>query len=122
MTGAPAGTDAGTNDLDGGTTSIQSAPVTLPEGAKALSFSWFLAHLNNSGTDDYLRVQVIGPNGSTTVLNQTGAATNRAGTWQTQTADVSAYAGQTVRVLVEAADNGTGSLVEAGLDDIKITK
>ncbi|WP_067460640.1 M28 family metallopeptidase [Actinomadura macra] len=121
VTGASAGSDAGTNDLDGGTTSIQSAPIALPATAQGLSFSWFLAHLNNSGTDDYLRVQLVGPNGSTTVLDQKGAATDRAGAWQTQTADVSAYAGQSVRILVEAADNGTASLVEAGLDTIKIT-
>ncbi|MBT2207819.1 M28 family peptidase [Actinomadura sp. NEAU-AAG7] len=122
VTGAQAGTDAGSNDLDGGTTSAQSGPIALPAGAKTLSFAWNFAHLNNSGADDYLRVRVVGPNGSATVLDQTGAAANRAGSWQTQTADVSAYAGQSVRIVVEAADNGSGSLVEAGLDDIKITK
>ncbi|NYD47534.1 aminopeptidase S [Actinomadura luteofluorescens] len=122
VTGAAAGTDAGTNDLDGGTTTVQSPAIALPAGSKTLSFSWYLAHLNNSSTDDYLRVRVVGPNGSTTVLNQAGAASNRAGSWQTQTADVSAYAGQTVRIIAEAADNGTGSLVEAGLDNLKITK
>ncbi|MFD0684392.1 M28 family peptidase [Actinomadura fibrosa] len=122
VTGASAGTDAGTNDLDGGTTSIRSAPITLPAGTKTLSFSWYLAHLDNSGNTDYLRVRVVGTSGTTTVLNQTGAASVRAGAWQTQTADISAYAGQSVRILVDAADAGTGSLVEAGLDTIKITK
>ncbi|NDU76057.1 M20/M25/M40 family metallo-hydrolase [Actinomadura sp. DSM 109109] len=122
VTGAAAGTDAGTNDLDGGTTTIQSPAIALPAGSKTLSFSWYLAHLNNSSADDHLRVRVVGPTGSTTVLTQAGAATNRAGAWQTQTADVSAYAGQTVRILAEAADNGTASLVEAGLDNLKITK
>jgi aminopeptidase S len=67
-------------------------------------------------------VRVVGPNGSTTVLDQAGAASNRAASWQTQTADVSAYAGQSVRVVVEAADAGTASLIEAGVDSIKITK
>ncbi|NED57463.1 zinc carboxypeptidase, partial [Micromonospora aurantiaca] len=110
-----------TYDLDGGTSSIQSPAIALPAGSKTLSFSWFLAHLNNSSSDDYLRVRVVGPNGSTTVLNQAGAAANRAGAWQTQTADVSGYAGQSVRIVVEAADAGSGSLVEAGLDDLKIT-
>ncbi|CNE13800.1 aminopeptidase Y [Mycobacterium tuberculosis] len=121
VTGAAAGTDAGTYDLDGGTSSIQSPPIALPAGSKTLSFSWLFAHLNNSSSDDYLRVRVVGPNGSTTVLNQAGAAANRAGSWRTQTADVSGYAGQTVRILVEAADAGSGSLVEAGLDNVNIT-
>ncbi|XRQ10393.1 M28 family metallopeptidase [Actinomadura welshii] len=120
-TGAAAGSDAGANDLDGGTSSIRSAAIALPAGARTLSFSWYLAHLNNSSSSDYLRVSVVGPNGSTTVLNQPGAATNRAGAWRTHEADVSGYAGQTVRILVEAADAGTASLVEAGLDDLAIT-
>ncbi|MEV4671536.1 M28 family peptidase [Actinomadura sp. NPDC049382] len=122
VTGAAAGADAGAYDLDGGTSTAQSAPIALPAGAKTLSFSWFFAHLNNSSADDRYRVRVVGPNGSTTVLDQAGAAVNRAGSWQTQTADVSAYAGQTVRILVEAADAGSGSLVEAGLDNLKITE
>lgn len=122
VTGAAAGADAGAYDLDGGTSTAQSAPIALPAGAQTLSFSWFFAHLNNSSADDRYRVRVVGPNGSTTVLDQAGAAVNRAGSWQTQTADVSAYAGQTVRILVEAADAGSGSLVEAGLDNLKITE
>ncbi len=122
VTGAAAGSGAGSYDLDGGTSSVQSPAIALPAGSKTLSFSWFFAHLNNSSADDRYRVRVVGPNGSTTVLDQAGAAVNRAGSWQTQSADVSAYAGQTVRILVEAADAGSGSLVEAGLDNLKITE
>ncbi|TDB73646.1 M20/M25/M40 family metallo-hydrolase [Actinomadura sp. KC216] len=122
VTGAAAGSAAGTYDLDGGVSSIQSPEIALPAGAKTLSFSWFLGHLNNSSADDHLRVRIVGPNGSTTVLDEKGAAANRAAAWRTQTADVSAYAGQNVRLVVEAADGGTASLIEAGLDSIKITK
>ena len=39
-----------------------------------------------------------------------------------RTANLSAYAGQTVRILVEAADASTASLVEAGVDDVRITQ
>ncbi|MQY04571.1 M28 family metallopeptidase [Actinomadura macrotermitis] len=122
VTGASGGTSAGDNDIDGGTTSIQSAPITLPTGTLTLSFSWYLGHLNNASSDDYLRVRVVGPNGTTTVLNQPGAATNRSASWQTATANVSSFAGQSVRILVDAADAGGGSLIEAGIDNIKITK
>jgi hypothetical protein len=34
---------------------------------------------------------------------------------------LSAFAGQTVRLQIEAADAGTASLVEAGVDDLRIT-
>jgi Zn-dependent metalloprotease len=122
VTGAAAGTDAGTYDLDGGVSSVQSPAISLPSGTLSLKFSWNFAYLNNSTTEDYLRVRVVGANGSSTVLNQGGAAANKAGAWQTATYDLSAYAGQSVRILVEAADNGTGSLVEAGIDNVSITK
>ncbi|GAA5772628.1 hypothetical protein Aros01_09185 [Streptosporangium roseum] len=36
--------------------------------------------------------------------------------------DISSYAGQSVRILIEAADASGASLVEAGVDDVKITR
>ena len=36
-------------------------------------------------------------------------------------ASLNAWAGQTVRLVVEAADASTASLVEAGVDDVRIT-
>ncbi|GAA2614956.1 M4 family metallopeptidase [Actinomadura fulvescens] len=119
-TGLQAGTDAGTHDLDGGVSSIQSAEITLPAGTLSLSFSWYLGHLNNASSADYVRVRVVGSS-TTTVLNTTGAASNRAATWATATADISAHAGQTVRLIVDAADADTASLVEAGIDNVRIT-
>ncbi|MFD0904640.1 M28 family peptidase [Actinomadura sediminis] len=122
VTGASAGSGAGANDLDGGTTSVRSAPIALPDGTRTLTFSWFLAHLNNASSDDHLRVAVTGPNGSTTVLDRRGTAANVPGAWTAQTADVSAHAGTTVRIVVTAADAGTASLVEAGVDDLAFRK
>ncbi|MGI5267965.1 M28 family peptidase [Nonomuraea sp. CA-218870] len=119
VTGRLAGSSAGAHDVDGGVTSIQSPPITLPAGAPKLSFSWYLAHGSNSSSADYLRVRVAGSTTST-VFQQLGAATDRDGAWAAATADLSAFAGQSVRVLVEAADASTASLVEAGVDDVKI--
>lgn len=122
VTGRLAGSSAGANDLDGGLSSIQSPPITLPStGVLKLSLSWYLAHGSNSSSADFFRVKVVG--GTTaTVFQQAGAASDRDGAWSTATADISAFAGQTVRVLVEAADAATASLVEAGVDDVKITR
>ncbi|WP_067475151.1 M4 family metallopeptidase [Actinomadura hibisca] len=121
VTGASAGADAGANDVDGGVTSAQSPAITLPSGTVSLSLSWYLGHLNNASATDYLRVRVVGPNGSTTVVNQAASATNRAAAWQTATANLSAYAGQSVRIVVDVADAGTASLVEGALDNVQIT-
>ena len=58
---------------------------------------------------------------TTTVLNVPGAATNRNGAWAAASANISNFAGQTVRIRIEAADASTASLVEAGIDDVRIS-
>ncbi|MEV2272093.1 M28 family peptidase [Nonomuraea africana] len=122
VTGRLAGSSAGAYDLDGGLSSIQSPPITLPSsGVLRVSFSWYLAHGSNASGADLFRVKVVGsPTG--TVFQQLGAASDRDGGWAASTADISAYAGQTVRILIEAADASGASLVEAGVDDVKITR
>ncbi|MCP2362431.1 aminopeptidase S [Nonomuraea thailandensis] len=122
VTGRLAGSSAGAYDVDGGVTSIQSPPITLPStGALTLSFSWYLAHGSNASSADYLRVRVVGGTTST-VFNQAGAASNRNGAWATASASLNAFAGQTVRVVVDAADASGASLVEAGIDNVAITR
>ncbi|GGS89707.1 hypothetical protein GCM10010156_55150 [Planobispora rosea] len=121
VTGAPAGASVGAGDVDGGVTSAQSPAVTLPaSGTLTLSFSWYLGHLNNASSADYIRVRVVGTT-TTTVLDQRGAASTRAAAYATATANISGHAGQTVRIVVDAADASGASLVEAGVDDVRIT-
>ncbi|NRQ40262.1 zinc carboxypeptidase [Nonomuraea sp. NN258] len=122
VTGRLAGAAAGDHDIDGGITSIQSPPITLPAtGTLNLSLSWYLAHGSNASSADYLRVRVVG-NTTSTVFQQAGAATNRNGAWAVANANLTSYAGQTVRILIDAADASGASLVEAGVDDVKITQ
>ncbi|WP_311922055.1 M14 family zinc carboxypeptidase [Microbispora sp. H10836] len=122
VTGAAAGTSAGDGDVDGGVTTITSPPITLPaSGTLTLSLSWYLAHGSNSSAADYFRVKVIGGTTST-VFEQLGAATDRDGAWSVATASLTGFAGQTVRIQFEAADLATASLVEAGVDDVRITR
>ncbi|GIH91117.1 M28 family peptidase [Planobispora siamensis] len=123
VTGRQAGASAGDFDIDGGVTSIQSPPITLPSsGTLNLSLSWYLAHGSNSSSADYFRVSVVTSAGTTQVFQQLGSATNRNGAWTTATANLSAYTGQSIRVLIQAADASGASLVEAGVDDVKITR
>jgi hypothetical protein len=123
VTGATAGASAGANDVDGGLTSIRSPAITLPStGTLTLSARWYLAHLNNATSADVFRIRVVSGSTTTTVFQQAGAATNRAGAWGTATADLSSFRGQSVRILVEASDAGTASLIEAGVDDVRVTQ
>jgi len=121
VTGAPAGATAGVNDVDGGVTSITSPAIALPAGGTVtLTFSAYFAHLNNSTADDFFRLEVIGS--TTTTVNTAGAATNVAGTYTTRTVNISQFAGQTIRLRFSAADNAGGSLIEAAVDNVTITR
>ncbi|MFV2108704.1 M14 family zinc carboxypeptidase [Micromonospora sp. LOL_015] len=123
VTGRLAGSSAGSYDIDSGATSARSPAVALPSsGTLTLSLAWYLAHLNNSSSADYLRISVVHSGGTTTLLNQSGAGSNRYGSWSTSSYNLTPYAGQTVRILVEAADASTASLVEAAIDDVRITR
>jgi hypothetical protein len=121
VTGRLAGTSAGAFDIDGGTTSIQSPLIALPSsGTLTLSFSFYLAHGNNATSADFLRVSIVGST-TTQVFQRLGAATNVNGVWASTSVSLNAFAGQTVRIRIEAADASTASLVEAGVDDVRIT-
>ena len=122
VTGATAGASAGVNDVDGGTTSIQSPAIAIPAGGTVtLSLAFYFAHLNNATSADFFRVRVVGAT-SATVIEELGTAADDAATFATRTVDISAFAGQTVRLVIETADAATASLVEAAVDDVKITR
>ena len=122
VTARLAGASAGVNDVDGGTTSVQSPAIALPStGTLTLTANWYLAHLNNASSADFFRVRVVGST-NTVVFQQLGAATNRAGAWSSLSANISSFAGQTVRIVIETADASTASLIEAGVDDLRVTQ
>jgi hypothetical protein len=123
VTARLAGAGPGDNDIDGGTTSIQSPQIALPTGGTlTLKLQSYFAYGSNSSNADFLHVKIVGSSGTTTVLEQLGAAANRNGAWSLSTADLTAFAGQTIRILIEAADASTPSVVEAGVDDLSIVK
>ncbi|HEU0243405.1 MAG TPA: M14 family metallopeptidase [Candidatus Limnocylindrales bacterium] len=126
VTGARAGTSASTNDVDGGTTTVRSRPITLPASATSygpLTFRYYLAHGTTSSRDDALRVIVEAQDGTPTVVFQElGAANDDDAAWASASRSLAAWAGQTIHLVVEATDGGRDSLVEAALDDIRIRR
>ena len=124
MTGPLAGASAGVNDVDGGVTTIQSPAIALPTGTLSLTFSFYLAHGTNATNADFFRAFVVNSAGTATqVFQELGAADNDDAAYVT-TAPISlnAFAGQTVRIRFQAADAATASLVEAAVDDVRITR
>ena len=122
VTARLAGASAGVNDIDSGVTSIRSPAIALPAtGTLTLTFNQYLAHGSNATSADFLRVSVIGTTTSV-VFQRVGSATNLNGAWAAASANLTPFAGQTIRLLIEAADASTASLVEAGIDDVRITR
>ncbi len=121
VTGPLAGSSVGSYDIDSGVTTIRSPNISLPgSGNLTLSFYYYLSHLSNSGSDDFLRVKVVGST-TQTVFEELGSADNDAAAWAYYSTSLNSFAGQTVYLLIEAADAGTASLVEAAVDDVSIT-
>jgi carboxypeptidase T len=60
--------------------------------------------------------------GTTVLFSQAGAATNRNAAWALASLNLTPYAGQSVRILIEAADASGASLVEAAVDDVTIVQ
>jgi subtilisin family serine protease len=122
VTGLAGGASVGDNDVDDGFTSIVSPEIVLPSsGTLSLSFAYYLAHLNNATSADFLRVLIVGsPN--TLVFQELGAATTDAASYATASADITAFAGQTIRIFIRASDAGTGSLIEASVDNVVVTQ
>jgi hypothetical protein len=56
------------------------------------------------------------------VFTRAGTAANVAGVWTTGAASLSSFAGQTVTLRFEAADVATASLIEAGFDNVVVTR
>jgi len=123
VTGPLAGASAGANDIDGGVTSIMSPAITLSGGTNfTLSFSYYLAHGTNSSTADFFRVRIVVGSAVTTVFQELGGTENDDAVFTAATVNLSQFAGQTIRILIEAADASGASLVEAGVDDVRITR
>ena len=126
FTGILAGRHPGSNDVDGGTTSVTSPPIQVPTTAgQRLEFRWVFADDLASVTGDELRTQVIdvGTGAATNVLVKHGGLTAEwNASWHLASIDMTAFRGRTVRIRFSATDAGTESLVEAGFDDVRITR
>lgn len=123
VTGPLAGASVGVHDIDGGVTSIQSPLIALTGGTNfTLTFSFYMAHLNNSSSADFFRVRIVVGSTVTTVFEELGAPDDDDALFATATVNLSQFAGQTIRILIEAADASTASLVEAAVDDVRITR
>jgi carboxypeptidase T len=123
FTGVGAGTSVSANDLDGGVTSLRSVPIVLPSPVGSLTFRYYLAHGSGSSAADWFRAYVERADGSRTLVRQElGDAASDKPSWASATISLAPWAGEEIRIVFEARDGSPGGTVEAGLDDIRITR
>jgi aminopeptidase S len=123
VTGPKAGTKASSHDVDGGVTTVRSAPVVLPATVGSLTFRFYLAHSANATSADWFRAYVEAEDGTRTLVKQErGAANIDRPAWRSASIPMTPWAGQTVRIVFAAADLGNASLIEAAVDDVRITR
>ena len=116
----------GENDIDGGTTSLVSNQIDL-SATESATISYARWYSNNAGAApnaDVFEVFVSDDDGQTYSLVETvgpaGAGTS--GGWIETGFNVSDFVdlNSTIRVKFVASDLGEGSVVEAGIDDVRI--
>ncbi len=124
VTGAPAGSRAGANDLDG-RTSIRS-PRDRPSGGRRPAADVRATSsptARRSTAADSLRAIVERADGSQVeVFSVVGRSADVDGAWRTASVSLDAFAGTTIRLRFVAADGGPGNLLEVELDDIRVTQ
>lgn len=116
-----AGDSAGDRDVDAGVTTMLSPLFDIPANAVLLMFDYYVGYLPDTSNDDYLRVELLTDAGSQTLLEHHSDDSNQDAVWTTSAVDARDLAGQSVRFLVTAADEGINTLWEAGFDYIRVS-
>jgi carboxypeptidase T len=123
VTGASAGSTSSANDVDGGRTSVRSPAIALPSAVGKLTFRYYLAHASNASSADSFQVFVEESGGARTLVRaETGSATTDRAAWASASIALTPWAGQTIRIVFVATDGGPDSLVEAAVDDVRVTR
>ncbi len=123
VTGAAAGSTSSANDVDGGATSVRSPEIALPSAVGRLTFRYYLAHASNASAADTFQAFVEESDGTRTLVRaEAGAANTDRAAWASTSVPLTPWAGQTVRIVFVATDGGPDSLVEAAVDDVRITR
>jgi hypothetical protein len=123
VTGGSAGSTSSANDVDGGVTSIRSPAIALPSSVGKLTFRYYMAHASNASSADRFQAFVEDSGGARTLVkSESGAANTDRASWASFSVSLAPWAGQTVRVVFVATDAGSESLIEAAVDDVRVTR
>ena len=119
---AAPGAGVGTNDVDGGSTTLYSPTVDL-SNAQSATLSYYRWYTNDAGASPNADTFVVEINdGSGWVNLETVGPASPGAAWQFVSFDVASVVNltSTVQVRFIASDLGSGSIVEAAIDDFTV--
>ena len=121
---AAAGAGVGTADIDGGTTTLTSPayPVAGLADPYVTYWRWYSNNMGSDPNNDSMPIQISGNGGTTWV--QLELVTENAGVWvqkKFRVLDFVTPTAGTIKLRFIARDLGTGSVVEAGVDELSVT-
>ena len=116
---ALSGQSAGTNDVDGGPTTLTS-PLIATNGQNARVSYWRWYYTSTTTQPDLFAVE-LSVDGGTWIRAE--AVTANTGQWTRSEWSVADFAtpGDSIRVRFVAQDTGTAGLLEAGVDDLEVS-
>jgi murein tripeptide amidase MpaA len=113
------------HDVDGGRTTVRSPLIRLPgDGRATLRLRYWVGLTKAASQADGLRVYVVGDDGARlgTMLEVSGTGTKRKPTWKSLAKPLpGGLGGRLVAIELEAVDAGDGAIVEAAVDQVRIT-
>ncbi|MHA7814331.1 MAG: M14 family zinc carboxypeptidase [Phycisphaerales bacterium] len=118
-----AGSGLGANDIDGGTTTLTSPlldAVALGDEATLVYWRWYSNDQGASPNEDSMTVQITNDVGNSWVTLE--AVTDNLNEWVEKRFRIADFVEPTDMIMVRfiASDLGSGSIVEAGVDDLRI--
>lgn len=119
VTDGDAGSSLGANDIDGGATTLTSPTLDASaagDGAELVYWRWYSNNAGASPNEDSMLVQISDNNGGSWSTLET--VTENANAWVEKRFPAPASSQVLVRFI--ASDLFSGSIVEAGIDDLRI--
>ncbi len=108
-------------DLDGKST-VRSVPIALPSTPGPLTF-WYVFSHGPDNSSDYLKMWIEDENGDRKqVFSRFGSSKTVSGGWHPAKVSLDPWAGQKIRIVIQAADGGSNSTVEALIDDVRVER